>query len=130
MIYLYISMISKASREMMSILDLSYPPVGVKFTDEIPGNAVILKKHRYCQALMRARKGEVVVLPAHEITCPAAARALGFRELPEKLKTGRGLVGFGIVDKEDTGARMFQEMPELEWTGSSILLYPLDRHDE
>lgn len=123
-------MISEATAKMMSILDLSYSPVGVKFTDEVPENAVILRKHRYCQALMKARQGEVVVLPGQEITCPAAARALGFSELPEKLKTGMGLVGFGIVEKEETGARMFQDMPEVEWEGQSILLYPLDRYDE
>ncbi|MGB9837461.1 DUF169 domain-containing protein [Methanothermobacter sp.] len=114
----------------MSILDLSASPVGVKFHEKVPENAVILKKHRYCQALMRARRGEVVVLPGDEITCPAAARALGFSELPEKLKTGKGLVGFGIVEEEETGAQMFQDMPELKWRGRSILLYPLDRHDE
>jgi len=34
-----------------------------------------------------------------EISCPAA-NVLGFKELPKKLKEGRGLVGFGIVDKQ------------------------------
>jgi len=123
-------MISETAREMISILNLNASPVGVKFTDEVPENAVTLKKHRYCQALMRARKGETVVLPGVEITCPAAARALGFSKLPEKLKSGRGLVGFGIVEKEETGARMFQDMPVLEQKSHNILLYPLDSHDE
>lgn len=73
-----------------------------------------LKKHRYCQALMRARNGEQVVLEPDELSCPAAARAFGFRPLPEGLTSGKGLVGFGIVDQPETGREMFSGMPHLE----------------
>lgn len=45
---------------------------------------------------------------------PAAARAFGFRSLPEPLRTGKGLVGFGIVSEEKVSQEMFEKMPHLE----------------
>jgi len=73
-----------------------------------------LKKHRYCQALMRARSGEKVILDRDEISCPAAASVLGVKPLPPALKKGEGLVGFGIVTAPEIGRVMFEKMPHLE----------------
>jgi uncharacterized protein (DUF169 family) len=123
----------KMGRRMRTILGLSTHPVGVRFLiakDAVDGSAV-LKRHRYCQALMRARNGEDVVLDAKGISCPAAARAFGFRPLPEPLRTGKGLVGFGIVSEEKVAEEMFQEMPHLEMGAiSKIHLFPLEEAKE
>jgi uncharacterized protein (DUF169 family) len=73
-----------------------------------------VKSHRYCQALMKARHGEAVVLLPEEISCPAAASVFGVAPLPEGLASGRGLKGFGIVQEDETGARMFQGMTRLQ----------------
>lgn len=73
-----------------------------------------LRGHRYCQAVMQARHGAFVVVEAEELACPAAAAAFGFRPLPEGLASGKGLVGFGIVERPETGRTMFQHMPRLE----------------
>ena len=67
-----------------------------------------VERHRYCQALMKARAGELVILEADELACPAAAKAFGFRPLTPALETGKGLVGFGIVAEAESGARMFR----------------------
>jgi uncharacterized protein (DUF169 family) len=72
-----------------------------------------LQKHRYCQALMKARRAELVILEAKELSCPAAAAAFGIRPLPTGLANGEALVGFGIVEKADTGRTMFENMPKL-----------------
>jgi uncharacterized protein (DUF169 family) len=116
---------------MISILGLNSSPVGVRFLkkdEEQPIDAEILQKHRYCQALMKARKGENVILHGEEISCPAAASAFGFRSLPEKLESGKGLVGFGIVSDPEVGKEMFKGMPRLE-SGQfqSLHIYPLDK---
>jgi len=66
--------------------------------------------HRYCQGVMRARHGESLLLGPGDLSCPAAARAFGFRPLPESLADGRGLVGFGIVREPGTGRAMFEGM--------------------
>ena len=85
-----------------------------------------VERHRYCQALMKARAGERVILKADELACPAAARAFGFKPLPDGLRTGKGLVGFGIVAEPESGAQMFEGMSCLEpGTVARLALCPL-----
>lgn len=121
------------AENIIRILNLSASPVGVRFlspSDPIPNDAERLIKHRYCQALMKARDGENVLLDAKGISCPAAAAAFGFKPLPENLKNGKGLVGFGIVEKQDTGQQMFNGMnyfPPGEV--KALHLFPLDKEE-
>ncbi len=73
---------------MASILGLSGSAVGVRllsFGADYPPDAELLNQHRYCQALMKARGGEHVILDGDGISCPAAAAAFGFRPLPQGL---------------------------------------------
>jgi len=93
-----------------------------------PGATLSLKQHRYCQALMKARRGQSVLLDGVGLACPAAAAAFGFRSLPEGLRNGSGLVGFGIVANASVGQRMFQEMPTLP-AGQihSLHVFPLEQ---
>ena len=118
------------SLKVQTILELSTSLVGVKFFfpwEEIPSDIKKLNSHRYCQALMKARNGDHVLLDANGITCPAAAAAFGFKSLPEGLRTGKGLVGFGIVMEELTGKKMFEGMTKLQKGKlKAIYLFPLD----
>jgi len=111
------------------ILELSSFITGVKFyfkEEEIPSDVQRVHNHRYCQALMKARRGKHIVLDAGGIACPAAAAAFGFKPLPDGLKTGKGLVGFGIVNREETGRNMFEKMPSLPLGHlKAIYLFPL-----
>ena len=91
--------------------------VGVKLLLEgrgRPPRAERLGRHRYCQALMLARRGKEVVLDAEGMACPAAAAAFGLRSLPVSLGNGKGLVGFGIVSDPAVGRRMLEGMTRLE----------------
>jgi uncharacterized protein (DUF169 family) len=120
-----------AGERMISLLGLGSAPVGVRFIrekGEIPNAALRLNQHRYCQALMRARRGEHVLLDAQGINCPAAAAAFGFRPLPEGLQNGKGLVGFGIISDERVGQVMFANMSRLE-SGAfqAFELFPLEQ---
>ncbi len=119
---------------MISLLDLTGFPVGVKFIskdDDFPEDAEVLKKHRYCQALMKAQHGYNVILTGEEISCPAAAAAFGFRPLPEALKSGKGLVGFGIVSDPEVGKKMFEGMTRLDMGNiKGIHLFPLEKATE
>lgn len=109
-----------AAEELHRILGLQSEPVAVFLLP--PGAAEKppydgwqrLTKHRYCQALMRARHGASVLLLPEQLACPAAAAAFGLRPLPEGLVNGKGLAGFGIVQEPAAGARMFRDMPHLE----------------
>ncbi len=107
---------TRYARELKAQLGLGSDPVGVILDDGARPvkDSVLAAGHRYCQALMRARRGETVTIESEGIACPAAARAFGFKELPEGLRTGKGLVSFGIVSTPDVGKRMFERMPRLE----------------
>ena len=116
--------------EIKSVLNLGSSLVGVKFiwqNEPMPPEAKVLSGHRYCQALMKARHGEKVTLDAEGIACPAAAAAFGFKLLPEGLKSGKGLMGFGITREETTGKTMFEGMTTLpQGKLKAVFLFPLE----
>jgi uncharacterized protein (DUF169 family) len=116
---------------MISTLGLSSSPVGVRMLSDpkdLPSGAERLERHRYCQALMKARRGQDVFLDGEGISCPAAATAFGFRPLTPALESGKGLVGFGIVSDEVVGRQMFANMPKLKAGEIQRLhLFPLDK---
>jgi len=104
------------AQKFQDILKIESHPVAVKFSTELPDwdGFVKAEKSRYCQALMRARNGEKVYLTPDEITCPASASALGFKEAPEKLTSGEMLSSFGIFGSADAGKRTISDMPKIE----------------
>jgi len=122
--------INTYSEKVKQILGLYTSLVGVKFLfseEEIPSKIDKLIGHRYCQALMKARHGAHVLLTAEGIACPAAAAAFGFKPLPDGLKTGKGLVGFGITKEDGTGKKMFEGMTVLQQGMlKALYLFPLD----
>lgn len=69
---------------------------------------------RYCQMLMRSRHGESLIMNGDDFACPASCRAFGFKELPEGLKNGMGLIGFGITKQAEVGKAMFDGMTYLD----------------
>ncbi len=122
--------IREMGQRMIDILGLEGSPVGVRLLtadEEAPAGAEVLEHHRYCQALMKARRKLDVLLTADNLSCPAAASAFGFRPLPEMLKSGKGLVGFGIVSDPMVGVTMFEGMKRLEpGTIKQLHLFPLE----
>jgi uncharacterized protein (DUF169 family) len=68
--------IQMQAQKMQEIHGLNSFPVGVKFIFEenvVPATIEKLLRHRYCQAMMKARHGDHVLLDAEGIACPAAA---------------------------------------------------------
>jgi len=116
--------------ELINAIQLTTLPVGVKLIhkgEEMPslGNQKLL---RYCQAIMLARRGAHILVTAENLACPAAKRAFGFADLPHNLANGKALVTYGIVEKEEVGHKMFQDMPRLDCGAIEALeLFPLDR---
>jgi len=108
-----------SARMMRDLLGLDADAIAVFLIAVDDDRAVALERfepvraHRYCQLLMRARHGEAVRIEPSELACPAAAAAFGFRPLPDGLASGKGLVGFGIVQAPGTGHTMFAQMPRL-----------------
>ncbi|OPY43913.1 MAG: hypothetical protein A4E42_01185 [Methanoregulaceae archaeon PtaU1.Bin222] len=106
--------IREQGQRIKEILGLKGSPIGVRIIrkgkEDQPLEPCSEEHMRFCQALMRARHGMRTVICRENLECPAAAGAFGFKQLPEPLKTGKGLVGFGITAKEEVGVKMFEGM--------------------
>jgi len=76
---------------LIELLGLSSSAAGVRRLsgEEWPVGSQALERHRCCQALIRARRGQSVTLNSTGIACPAAG-AFRFRTLPEGLHPVRG----------------------------------------
>jgi len=107
--------LSKAAEVMKEVLGLTYEPIAVKFLTkktqidgfEIPSD------RRYCQILTGAREGRNLLLAADNISCPAAAWALGFKEPPLKLSSGEMPAGMGIFGSPAAAKHTLDTMPRL-----------------
>lgn len=100
---------------MISILGLRTQPVAVNFYGREGQTRPVStrEKLRYCQALMKARRGEEILLTSENLSCPAAAAAFGFRPLPEKISGGEMLVALGLFADPQAAARTMASMPRL-----------------
>jgi uncharacterized protein (DUF169 family) len=99
---------------LKSTVDLRSEPVGIKFYKTTPDSRLKeMDDHRFCQFIMRARKGEELILTKDGITCPAAAAALGFKPLPKNLQDGSMLQGYGIFEKAESAIKVMNQMPRL-----------------
>lgn len=108
--------LGSASSVLKDTLGLSSEPVAVKFLQSatfldgfnIPG------ERRYCQLLMSARRGEKLVGTKENISCPAAAWALGLKEPPVKLSTGEMPAAMGIFNEPAVARHTLETMTRLE----------------
>jgi uncharacterized protein (DUF169 family) len=123
--------LQEKAKGLRETLNLETFPVGVKFVfddrQRPPNSPTKLQGHRYCQALMKARRGQHVTLDKDGISCPAAAAAFGYKPLSDGLKNGKGLVGYGITREDGVGIEMFRGMPTIE-AGElmDLYLFPLE----
>jgi len=108
--------LEKSARILTEILGLKYPPIAVKFFEDIVAldGFELPSDRRYCQILMGAREGKKLMLTAENISCPAAAWALGFREPPLKLSSGEMPAGMGIFGSPQAAKHTLDTMPRLQ----------------
>ncbi|AKB68216.1 DUF169 domain-containing protein [Methanosarcina mazei] len=125
-------MLKEFAKNLKDILNLQREPVGVKFL-KVEDTAAFMKdydaetKSRYCQALMRAGKGEKVLITAKNISCPASAAAFGLKPLPEVLSSGQMLFKLGLFDSPDAAKNAMEGMTRLEQGKyAGVLLSPLE----
>jgi len=105
------------SEELVRILHLELPPVGVKFLKKEDVDAFqdynSDVKYTFCQFLMRAQEGERLLANGDNVACANGASALGFRPVPDKLKTGEFLENMGSFAR-DAGKKAMEELPRFE----------------
>ena len=101
---------------LKDILSLTREPIAVKFFEDMVSldGFELLSGRRYCQVLMGAREGRRLLLTADNISCPAAAWALGFKQPPVKLSSGEMPAGMGIFGSPAAARNTLSTMPRLE----------------
>ena len=115
------------SGDLTSLLGLKRPAVGIKLIkgEYIPEGWEREGKLTFCQFIMKAREGARLIADAENISCPNGASALGFMEVPEKLKSGEFLEKIGVFEK-DGGREMVESVPRFELGEySRVALAPL-----
>jgi uncharacterized protein (DUF169 family) len=108
----------ECSRKMVEILGLKYEPVAVtliKKGQPLPeGYPVPEKSLRHCQSIMRARKGECLLVPASKHACPVGASALGLMPIPDKVASGQFHFALGMYQDEEAAKHTMEVRPSFE----------------
>ncbi len=109
---------AKCSQIIKDILGIENEPVAVTLVKKgqpLPEGYKIPEKNiRHCQSIMRARKGEKLLLTGDKHACHVGASALGLVPLPEKVKTGEFHYNIGLFDSPAAAKKMIDERPSLE----------------
>jgi len=124
---------SEYASMLKNILGLRYEPVAVKLihndeSDPI-GYSIPDKQISHCQAVMAAKKGSSMYLPADMQGCNNGASALGMKEVAEKLRTGEFYYGFGMHDTQEAAALMVSSRSELPQIYKGEIITPLKDAD-
>lgn len=123
---------TECSRRIVDILGLNFEPVAVTLVRKgqpMPGGCPEPEKNvRHCQSIMRARRGEVLLVPANKHACPVGASALGLMPIPEKVATGKFHFNLGMYGSEEAARHTMEVRPAFE-EGSmeATLVAPLSK---
>ena len=124
-----------ASEQMVSLLGLTKPPVGMKLVREgndVPAGFTSMDfPIRHCVSIHMASLGAAIHVPASQHACAAGKAAIGVSDLPEKVKSGKVPYMHGLASSEHAAARIMAEIPKLPaGTCSGTLVAPLSSFDQ
>jgi len=109
---------AEIAEKLVNILELRNEPVAVKVVkkgEDLPEEFSEPEKNiRHCQSIMKARKGEAMVIPAGKHACMVGASSLGLVPLPPKVKEGEFHANLGMFDCSDAAANMIVQRSEFE----------------
>lgn len=109
---------AEISEKLVEYLDLKYEPVAVKVLkkgEAIPeGYSEPEKNIRHCQSIMRARKGESLVIPAAKHACVVGGSSLGLIPTPPKVTSGEFHANLKMFDNAEAAAEMIAKRPAFE----------------
>ena len=104
------------ARVLREVLGLRWHPVAVSLIREgepLPDVPLPEERLRYCQALMAARRGRALMMPANRHACPDGTSILGLSPIPKKLASGELYILFHKLDSVEAARRMVAERPSL-----------------
>jgi uncharacterized protein (DUF169 family) len=123
---------AEMSKVFMESMGLQTEPVAITMIKKgkpLPeGYMVPEKPIRHCQAIMRARKGEMLAVPADKQACPVGGSALGIVPTPEKVKTGEFHYNLGMYETVGAAEKTISVRPHLEpMSNDATALAPLSK---
>lgn len=121
------------TQKLKDIIGIIREPVAVKMVrNETELKSIDLSGYdtetrcRYCQAVMRASRGNKVVVSAANISCAAAAAAFGLKSLHPKLASGEAHYNVGTFGTQEAARQMMSDMPRLpQGEYNYVLVSPL-----
>lgn len=109
---------AKCSQVIKEVLELKSEPVAVtliKKGESLPeGYQVPEKNIRHCQSIMRARRGEKLLLTGEKHACPVGGSALGILPIPDKVRSGEFHFNIGMFENIAAAKKMIDERPQLD----------------
>jgi uncharacterized protein (DUF169 family) len=109
---------AEMSKKIVDTLGLRKEPVAItliKKGQSIPeGYSEPATPIRHCQSIMRARHGEMLVVPGSKQACPVGGSALGLVPLPEKVKSGEFHHNMGMFETSEGAAKTMAARAHLE----------------
>lgn len=119
------------SRVLVEVLGLKNEPVAItliKKGQPLPeGYSVPDKAIRHCQAIMRARKGERLVVQANKQACPVGASSLGIVPIPEKVRSGEFHYNMGMYGSQEAARSTIGQRPVIEESIEATAVAPLSK---
>ncbi len=116
---------------LTAVLGLRWDPVAISLIKQgslLPDVPLPRVKLRFCQALMMARRGQSLLMPAQCHACPDGTHILGLTEIPPKLASGEMYLHFKKLASMDAARRMVRERPRLpERSTLATLVAPLEK---
>lgn len=120
---------------LMSAIGLKYEPVAVsifKKGDPVPeGYQTPERPVRHCQAIMRARRGETLLVTPDSMACPVGGSSLGLLPVPDKVAAGEFHFKLGMFSSPEAAKEMIDQRPSLESESvDAVLVAPLSKARE
>ncbi len=111
------------------VLDLKWPPVAGKFSDDATGESPSERKLSICQALSLAKRENLtIVLSKENCTCPGGRDFTGLEIVPvENFAKGLTTKRHKVYDSENTALNSIHKQPRPKRRGSFLALGPLEK---
>ncbi len=122
----------ECSKMIVDILGLKNEPVAIKLIkkgEPLPAGVPEPEKNlRHCQSIMKARKGECLLMTRDKHACPVGASALGLMPTPEKVASGQFHYGLGMYADVTAAKHTIEVRPSLELDSlDATLVCPLSK---
>ena len=114
----HVNVCREESRILIDALGLKHEPVAIsliKKGEALPeGYTRPERALRHCQAIMRARSGESLLVEADKQACPVGASSLGLVPTPEKVSSGEFHYSMGMYSEQSAARETIEQRPALE----------------